>query len=649
MPSLSHPEHGHHHHSLRALTLAALGVVYGDIGTSPLYAFRECFSGSHVTAPTHDNVLGVLSLMLWALIIVVTLMYVTLMLRADNRGEGGIMALMVLTLSALAPERRRYKLGIVMLGLFGASLLMGEGMITPSITVLGAVEGLQAISPKFSDYVIPIALVALFLLFRFQKHGSGKLGNIFGPIIMIWFIVMAVLGVASVVQNPEVLMAVNPLYGLRFLLNNGFHGFLVLGAVFLVCTGGESLYADMGHFGAKPIRLGWYGLVLPSLLMNYFGQGALYLRMEKAGLLPDAAGAGVEESTFNPFFGLAPDWALIPLVILATIAAVIASQAVISGVFSMVRQAVLLGYLPRMHIVHTSASVMGQIYVPVANGLLMIATMGLVIGFGSSSALAAAYGVAVTTTMLFTTLLLGVVAVKRWHWPLALAIAVCGLFFLFNGSFTVAAYMKIPVGGWFPLFIGICVYLIMHTWRRGRARVRERLGTMTTLPLDLFTKNVTEGSHQATRVPGTAIYLYSADEGTPRALLHNLRYNKVLHEQVLVLTVKIEEKPHVRRENRIEISEVGNGVYRIFAHYGFMESPDLPEIMKLCAEKGLKVEMHTAVYVLARENIKSRQYKGLGRWEQGIFLFLSRNAHEASSFFNIPANQVVELGIQVEV
>lgn len=643
MPALSDPEHDHHHHSLPALTLAALGVVFGDIGTSPLYAFRECFGG-HNVAPTHDNVLGVLSLMFYALMVIVTFMYVTLMLRADNRGEGGIMALMVLTLSSFAPDRKRYKLGIVVLGLVGASLLIGDGMITPSITVLGAVEGLANISPSFHGLIIPFALLVLFFLFRLQRVGSGKLGYIFGPVIVVWFLALGVLGIASVVQRPEVLLALNPLYGINFLLYNGFEGFLVLGAVFLVVTGGETLYADMGHFGAKPIRLAWYGLVLPSLLLNYFGQGALYLRLEEEGTVP--GGDGV---IFNPFFALAPDWSLIPLVVLATLAASIASQAVISGVFSVVRQAVLLGYLPRMRIVHTSAAAMGQIYVPVANGLLMLATMGLVIGFGSSGALAGAYGVAVTTTMLFTTFFLSVVSARRWGWPVPVVILVCGIFFLFNGAFTAAAYMKIPVGGWFPLVVGLGLYLVMHTWRRGRGRVRERLGTMTTLPLDLFTRNVTEGDHQATRVPGTAIYLYSASEGTPRALLHNLRYNKVLHEQVLVLTVKIEERPHVRREDRIEIAEVGNGVYRIFAHYGFMESPDMGEVMALCAEKGLKVELHTAVYVLARENIKSLKYRGIARWEQGLFLFLSRNAHEASSFFNIPANQVVELGIQVEV
>lgn len=635
MPALSDPDHHHHHHSIPALTLAALGVVYGDIGTSPLYAMRECFSELYGLEPNHANVLGVLSLMLYSLLVIISLMYVTFMLRADNRGEGGIMALMVLTLSSLAPERRRYKLAIVMLGLFGASLLIGDGMITPAITVLGAIEGLETITPQLESYVVPISLVILFVLFRFQHRGSGDLGFVFGPVICVWFIAIAAMGVVSLVQNPSVLLAFNPLYGLRFLFDHGWAGFLVLGSVFLVVTGGEALYADMGHFGATPIRIGWYAMVLPSLMLNYFGQGALLLR---------------NPETENPFYDLAPSWGVVPLLVLATLAAIIASQAVISGVFSMVRQAVLLGYLPRMRIVHTSAAAMGQIYVPVANGLLMVATMWLVIAFGSSGALAAAYGVAVTTTMLFTTFLLGFIAIKRWHWHLGWVVFLCGLFFLFNGSFTLAAYMKIPQGGWFPLMVGIGVYLLMHTWRRGRERVRERLGTMTTLPLDLFTNNVTEGDHQAARVPGTAIYLYSADEGTPRALLHNLRYNKVLHEQVLVLTIKIEEEPHIRRENRVEINEIGHGVYRIFAHYGFMESPDLPEIMTLCAEKDLKVELHTAVYVLARENLKGRENKsGLAKLEQGLFFFLSRNAYEASSFFHIPANQVVELGIQVEV
>ena len=625
-------------HTLKtpALALAALGVVYGDIGTSPLYALRECFGGAHAITMNHDSVLGVLSLMLWALLLIITGMYVTLMLRADNRGEGGILALMVLTTTSLAQGSLRRKAFLIMLGLFGASLLIGDGMITPAITVLGAIEGLKMIGgDQVQAFVIPCTLVLLFFLFRFQRHGSGKLGIIFGPLILTWFITLAVLGAASLIHTPEVLLALNPLYGVSFLLENGAHGLLTLGSVFLVVTGGESLYSDMGHFGAKPIRWAWYGVVLPALVLNYFGQGALLLRDP----------AAIE----NPFFALAPSWGLIPLVILATFAATIASQAVISSVFSMVRQAVLLGYLPRVRIIHTSAYAMGQIYVPVVSGLLMLCTMGLVIGFQSSSALAGAYGVAITTTMLFTTIMLFVVMQKRWKWKLWAAVPLCGLFFLFNGGFTTAAYMKIPEGGWFPLVVAIGMYLVMMTWRKGRKRVRERLGTMTTLPLDIFAKNVTEGSHQATRVPGTAVYLYSAETGTPRALLHNLRYNKVLHDQVIVLTMRIEEQPHVRREERLEIQDIGKGVHRVFARYGFMESPDIPDIMTLCEEKGLKVERHTAMFVLARENIKLTNRPGLMRWQQSLFMFMSRNAHEASGFFNIPVNQVVELGIQVEV
>lgn len=626
-----------HHRSTPALALAALGVVYGDIGTSPLYALRECFTHGHTMAIDPASVLGVLSLMLWALLLIITGMYVTLVLRADNRGEGGVMALMVLTMNSFAQGGGKRKFLLVFLGLFGAALLIGDGMITPAITVLGAIEGLKMVGGGWDTerWVIPITLVVLFVLFRFQNHGSGKLGAIFGPIILVWFLALGVLGFASMLSHPEVLLALNPWYGIRFLMEHNFEGFLVLGSVFLVVTGGEALYADMGHFGAKPIRLGWYCVVLPSLALNYFGQGALLLDNP--------------EAIKNPFYALAPDWFLIPLVVLATLAAIIASQALISGVFSIVRQAVLLGYLPRVRILHTSADAMGQIYVPVANSLLMICTMGLVVGFGSSTALAGAYGVAVTTTMLFTTVMLFVVAVNLWRWHVAVATVVCGSFLLFNGAFTVAAYMKIPDGGWFPLVIGILMYLVMMTWRQGRKRVRERLGTMTTLPLDIFAKNVTEGSHQATRVPGTAVYLYSAETGTPRALLHNLRYNKVLHEKVVVLTIRIDEHPQVKRSERLEIEDIGKGVHRVFARYGFMESPDIAEIMTLCDEKGLHIERHTTMYVLARENIKMTNKPGLWRWQQALFSFLSRNAHEASGFFNIPVNQVVELGIQVEL
>ena len=615
------------------LVLGALGVVYGDIGTSPLYAMKECFSLEHGVPATPANVMGVLSLIVWSLILIISIEYTTIILRADNRGEGGILALMVLALSQLKPNSKRRVL-FGMMGLFGAALLYGDGMITPAITVLGAVEGLEVLAPQLHPAIIPISLAIITGLFMAQRHGTARLGVIFGPVIMVWFLTIGFMGAYWLLQDLSVLKSINPYYGIQFLIHNRFQGFIVLGSVFLVVTGGEALYADMGHFGRKAIRYGWFCVALPALLLNYFGQGAMILAHP--------------EAVDNPFYNLAPRWGLLPLIILATVTASIASQAVISGAFSLTRQAVLLGYLPRLQIVHTSSREIGQIYIPSINFFLLFCTLGLVLGFRSASNMSAAYGVAVTTTMFFTTVLLYVVAVNLWKWNRLFAAAFTGMFLLFDISFCTAAMLKVFHGGWFPLLIGIMVFTVFTTWRRGRQIVRERLGEVL-LPLHVFIENVRAMPGELVRVPGTAVIMSGDPHGTPRALLHNIKYNKVLHEKVVVLTITVEEVSYVDDAERVEVVDMGQGFYRVKARYGFTESPDVPLVLEQCKEHGLEIRLAATAFFVGRETIKSTQKPGMARWRERLFILLSRNAQGASDFFEIPPNQVLELGVQVEI
>jgi KUP system potassium uptake protein len=615
---------------LLPLTLTALGVVYGDIGTSPLYAMRECFFGLHSVPPTQANVLGVLSLIIYSLLLVISVKYIAIVMRADNQGEGGILAL-----TALLPRRNGNGPKwprLVLLGIFGAALLYGDGMITPAITVLGAIEGLKAATPLFEPFVVPIAVGILIGVFAIQRHGTHRVGGLFGPIMALWFLSIALLGVVWLVQQPLVLTAFDPRHAVTFFAEHGWHGFAVLGAVFLVVTGGEALYADMGHFGRRPIRVAWFGLVLPALLINYFGQGAL--------LLSNPAAAE------QPFFLLAPSWALYPLVALATAAAIIASQALISGAFSLTRQAIQLGYSPRLDIEHTSSHEIGQVYVPQINWALMLGTIAIVIGFGSVTALAAAYGIAVTLTMVITATLLHVVARERWHWSAPLAAGVTGLFLAIDLAFFGANALKIAHGGWLPLAIGAFLFALMTTWKTGRRIVGQRL-TARAIPLPDFMKGVAE-THPA-RVPGTAIFMTAQPKGTPPALAHNLKYNKVLHEHVVTLMIATEPRPHVADEERITIRDLGQGVSDVVVRYGFMEDPDVPEALGLARTQGLDIDPDDITYFLGKETLIVTNTPGMALWRERLFVVMARNAVRATAFFKLPPERVVELGVQVEI
>jgi KUP system potassium uptake protein len=617
------------------LAVGAVGVVYGDIGTSPLYALRECFTGPHGITPSAQNVLGVLSLIFWSLIISVSVKYLGFVLRADNRGEGGILALMALVSQRPKGSRATHRARpvLLLLGIFGASLLYGDGIITPAMTVLSAMEGLSVATPIFEPYVLPFSLVILLGLFLVQRHGTGGIGTVFGPFMCLWFIVLAVLGVKEMVHNPSVLGAVSPVHGVRFFLQNGGHGFLVLGAVFLVVTGGEALYTDMGHFGRRPIRWAWFGLVLPGLLLNYFGQGALLLRD------PSAAR--------NPFYLIAPDWALYPLVALATGAAAIASQAVISGAFSNTRQAMQLGYCPRMEVVHTSAEEKGQIYLPGLNWVMLVGVVALVLGFRSSTNLAGAYGIAVSTAMLMTTSMAYVVARERWGVRRAVALPVAGLFFGVELAFFSANAVKIPEGGWFPLALAVVLFTLMTTWKRGREILAGKLRVASMDLKDLLESF--KGEHAPVRVPGTAVFMTGNPEGSPPALLHNLKHNKVLHEQVVLLTILPEDVPHVTAEERVEVEPLEQGFVRVIAHYGFMENPSIPDILKKCREQGLQFQLMATSFFLGRETLIPSKKPGMAMWREALFSWMSRNARSATAFFRIPPNRVVELGTQVEL
>ena len=614
---------------LAGLSVAALGVVYGDIGTSPLYALRECFHGTHAIPVSEISVLGVLSLVFWVLILVISVKYMAVVLRADNRGEGGILALTALA----APKNvRMHSFFLLGLGIFGAALLYGDGVITPAISVLSAVEGLDIATPIFSDWIIPITLAILIGLFWFQKHGTARIGAIFGPIMVIWFLVLAVLGVGGIMKDPSVLRALNPYYAWQFFAHHQLEAYFVMGSLFLVVTGGEALYADMGHFGKTPIRWAWFVIVLPCLLINYFGQGAL--------LLHDPSAAE------NPFYHLAPAWALIPLVILSTVAAVIASQALITGVYSLTRQAIQLGLCPRLQIVHTSSREIGQIYMPYVNWLLLIGTLWLVITFKSSSNLAAAYGISVSMTMVITTMLLFVVARKVWHQPMAIVLPLTVVFLAIDVIFFSANLIKFFQGGYVPLLIAIAIFMCMTTWRRGRQILAERLRESSMLLQDFWTR-IQES--KPVRVPGLAIYMVGDPEMTPPAMLHNTQHNKVLHEKIAILTVVTKDIPTVANVDRVKIEKLDTNFYKIIAKYGFMDSPDVMEIMDRLHEVGMKTPLKDMTFFLGRETLLATKRPGMAIWREHLFSFMSRNAQRATTFFNIPPNQVIEVGIQVEL
>jgi len=611
-----------------ALCLSALGVVYGDIGTSPLYALRECFVGEHPMPVTPENVMGVLSLIFWALTLVVTLKYLMYVLPADNRGEGGVLALMALALDGRKVGRRT--LVLTAIGLFGAALLYGDGMITPAISVLSAVEGLHLATPALSHYVVPITLAILSGLFLVQRVGTAKVGAVFGPIMLLWFGTLTVLGLRQLLHHPSVLYALSPHYAVRFFWHNGTTGFLVLGAVFLVVTGGEALYADMGHFGARPIRLTWLALVVPALLVNYFGQGALLITSPL--------------SVENPFYRLAPSWALVPLLFLATMATIIASQAVISGAYSLTRQAIMLGYWPRSQVRHTSAHEVGQIYVPSINWLLMIATLALVIGFRSSSALASAYGIAVTTTMVITTLLAYQVARHRWHWKLHWALLLTAGLLTIDLAFFGANAAKIEHGGWVPLLVAGIIYLSMATWKRGRQLVGERIRA-TIVPLEDFFELLR--LERPERPPGTAVFMTSNAQGTPPALLQNFLHNRVVHEQVVLMNVSITDNAYEPEGERVTIEDLPMGFVRVIARFGFMDDADVPKLLEKHGIPGWSLD-HTTFF-LGRETVLAEGRSGMTRWRELWFAFMSRNAQGATTFFALPPDRVVELGSQIAI
>ncbi len=618
-----------HKSRLAALSLAALGVVFGDIGTSPLYTMKEVFASHHPIPVTPDNVMGILSLILWALILVVTIKYVAFVMRADNRGEGGIMALIALAGQQAInnPGRQRF---IMYAGIIGACMFFADGMVTPAISVLSAVEGLEIASPQLHPYIIPITLVVLFGLFWMQRHGTATVGKLFGPVMLLWFGSLGVMGITNILHDPQVLQAVNPIYALHFFTGNHWLAFVALGAVVLAVTGGEALYADMGHFGRKPIKLAWFGFVLPALILNYFGQGALILHDPTA--------------VKNPFYLLAPDWAVYPLIALATLSTVIASQAVISGAFSVSRQALQLGYLPRMLVMHTSESEKGQIYLPAVNWGLMIMVMALVVGFGSSSNLAAAYGIAVTGDMVITTLLAALVFRGVWGWSWAQTLLLAGMFLTIDLAFFGANILKIPAGGWFPILIGIVIFTLMTTWKSGRALLYKRQAE-DAMALEPFVDAMAGDS--VTRVQGTAVFMTPNTAGVPSALLHNLKHNKVLHDQVVLAKVKIEDIPHVPEHERLLVQRLGHGFFRVEISYGFKDEPDLPRELEECRVYGLEMDMMDTSFFIGKESVIPKPNSEMALWREKLFVAMFRNAGSITTYFKLPPNRVVELGAQV--
>jgi KUP system potassium uptake protein len=622
----------HKKSSLAALTLAAVGIVYGDIGTSPLYTLKTIFDPEHGLALTEANLQGIISLIFWGLSFIVSLKYVSLVLRADNRGEGGIMALMALALNSVSKFAQGWHYPLMLLGVFGATMFYGDSVITPAISVLGAIEGLEVAAPGLEQYIVPLTIIVLITLYAVQRHGTAGIGRWFGPIMVVWFAALAVMGVINIVEAPQILWALNPLHALRFMFENRMIAFVALGAVVLAFTGAEALYADMGHFGKKPIRAAWFMIVFPSLALNYLGQGALLM------MHPDAIS--------NPFFQQLGAWSVYPLVVLSTLAAVIASQATISGTFSMTKQAIALGLLPRMRVQHTSATEIGQIYIPAVNWIQLVVVLLAVIGFGSSDKLAGAYGIAVTATMLATTVLTFFVIRYRWNLPLWLCLAATGFFFVIDILLFSASTLKLFHGGWFPLLLGSVLFTIMLTWKRGRELVFENLQKHA-IPLEEFLSSLFVAP--PTRVYGTAIFLRGESDGVPHALLHNLSHNKVLHERVVFFTVHVIEEPYVPEGEQVKVTDLGHQCYQLSVYYGFKDEPDIPKALALCECLGLPFEMMETSFFIARQTVISAPGSGMATWREHLFVTMSRNARGAADYYQIPPNRVIELGTQVEI
>ena len=628
--------HGHAHGPLHKLALAAIGIVYGDIGTSPIYAFRETFAGHHTLVVDQLHVHGVLSLIFWSMMIIVTLKYLTIIMRADNKGEGGSLALLALINRELGPTKK-WTAGIVLLGVFATALFYGDSMITPAISVLSAVEGLTTVNASLEPFVIPIAIGILVGLFAIQSHGTARVGAMFGPVMVVYFVALAALGVSHILDRPQVILnTINPWHAVHFFLVEPVRAFIALGSVVLAVTGSEALYTDMGHFGRKPIRVSWVYFVMPALLLNYMGQGAMLLSQEPAQAM---------DTVTNPFFYMAPDALRLPLVLLATAATIIASQAVISGAFSVTQQAIQLGFVPRLRIAHTSESAAGQIYIPVVNWALMVMVILLVLMFGNSSNLAAAYGIAVTGAMMIDAVLISVVLLQLWNWNRVLAISLLILFFTVDGLYFTANLLKIPAGGWFPLLIGAIAFTLLTTWAKGRSLMIARMDEAS-LPIEIFIKSA---AASATRVPGTAVFMTSSASGVPHALLHNLKHNKVLHERVILLTVRIEDVPYVPDDRRVETQDYTAGFYRVVIHYGFMEEINVPAELAKLEGCGPTCKMMDTSFFLARQTLIASARPGMAIWREKLFSWMLRNAESAMEFFKLPTNRVVELGSQVEI
>ncbi|WP_380778969.1 potassium transporter Kup [Sphingomonas sp. R86520] len=629
--SASDDDTGHHHSDgMLKLAFGAIGIVFGDIGTSPLYAFRETFAGHHKLALDAAHIMGVISLMFWSMMIVVTVKYVIIIMRADNKGEGGSLALLALVSGKT--KTKRWSKGIILLGVFATALFYGDSMITPAVSVLSAVEGLAVAAPSFAGLVLPIVIAILIALFWVQKSGTARIGLVFGPIMLVYFSVIAVLGILSIVQTPHVLWALSPHYAVEFFLIDPERAFLALGSVVLAVTGAEALYADMGHFGRRPIGISWLFFVLPALILNYMGQGALLFRDGQAALV-------------SPFYNLAPEGLQLPLVILATMAAVIASQAVISGAFSVTQQAIQLGFIPRLRIEHTSASTAGQIYIPLVNGALMTMVILLVLFFRTSSNLTSAYGIAVTGAMFIDTCLLGVVLFRLWNWPKIAAIPLLAIFFTVDGAYFAANLTKVPAGGWFPLLVGFIIFTFLTTWSKGRMLMIDRMQEAS-MPIKVF---IGSAASSASRVPGTAVFMTSTPDGVPHALLHNLKHNKVLHERVILLTVKIVSQPYWPANDRAVREELGEGFHRLVLRYGFMEDADVPAALRQVHNCGADFKMMDTSFFLSRQTLLASDKPGMMIWREKLFAWMLRNAESAMEFFRLPTNRVVELGSQIEI
>lgn len=618
-------------YNIITLTIGALGVVFGDIGTSPLYALRECFLGSHAFSITVINILGAVSLIFWSLILIISIKYIIFVMRADNHGEGGILALMTLVTRSKKSSRKFHQF-FILLGIFGAALLYGDSIITPAISVLSAIEGLNVATDVFKPYIVPLSILIIIMLFTFQYKGTTTVGAIFGPIMLLWFITIAILGGISIIRQPHILQAINPFYAINFFMYHGWYGFTILGVVFLAMTGGEAIYADIGHFGKTPIRHGWFFIVLPCLVINYFGQGAHLLQNP--------------QEIENLFYRLAPSWFLYPMVMLSTIATVIASQAVISGAFSLTRQAVQLGYLPRLEIIHTSDKKIGQVYIPSVNTWLLIGTLLLILVFKHSSNLATAYGIAVSATMLITTILISVVAKRRWNIKLPIVLVLGSFFILIELAFFSSNVIKFMTGGWIPILIALVISEIIFIWKNGRKTLRKRIESET-LDENIFLQDIAQ--YKPIRVPGVAVFLTPNMSGVPRTLLHNFKHNKILHEHTVFLSVKTEKIPHIPEEERFRVDDLGQGIYRIIVKFGFSEDPNISKVLKCIQTDKLRFDPMKTTFFLGRETLLISRETVASRWKKKIFTFLSHNAFDATQFFRIPPNSVIELGIQVQV